>query len=595
MSCSRTYRVLGVAVLTAALTHAQAPPDDIRNTFIADTKTHFQMPRYSTLAEWEARRTWLRRQILVAAGLYPLPPRTPLRSEVFGRIDRGDHTIEKVLIQPMPGFYLAGNLYRPVGVKGRAPGILSPHGHWKRGRLEDTDQVSVPGRCISLARQGFVVFSYDMVGYNDTRQMPHKFGGKVEQLWSFGPLGLQLWNSIRALDFLQSLPDVDETRIGVTGASGGGTQTFLLAAVDTRVKAAAPVNMISATFQGGCECENAPGLRIGAFNAEIAALIAPRPLLLVSATGDWTANVPREEFPAIRGIYELFRRPGFVESVQMDAGHNYNRASREAVYRFFAEHLLRDGRGASVSERPFEVPPERDLRVLNGKKLPEGALDEAGVFARWKELSYTPQRPGQARAVLSAYLGAEWPPKLWADEKGERIVLSRTGRQDRVPGLWFPGRGRGRMTLAVHPEGSAAARRTPSIEQLIERGETVLLIDAFQTGAARQARDRSEKYFLTFNVSDDAARVQDILTALRFLQMQGKGRPVDLVGINGAGVWCLFAAAVAPLNVRLEADLRSFQGTDEDFLRHFFVPGIQRAGGLEAALRVVRPVTAPTE
>jgi len=579
----------------AALLLAQAPPDDIRNTFIPDTKTHFQMPRYSTLAEWEARRAALRRQILAAAGLYPLPPRTPLRSEIFGRVDRGDHTIEKVLIQPMPGFYLAGNLYRPVGLKGRAPGILSPHGHWKQGRFEDTDQVSVPGRCISLARQGYVVFSYDMVGYNDTRQMPHKFGGKAEQLWSFGPLGLQLWNSIRALDFLQSLPDVDETRIGVTGASGGGTQTFLLAAVDTRVKAAAPVNMVSATFQGGCECENAPGLRLGTFNAEIAALVAPRPLLLVSATGDWTANVPREEYPAIRSVYELYRRPGYVESVQMDAGHNYNRASREAVYRFFAQHLLRGGRGAAVTEQPFEVPPERQLRVWDGKKLSEGALDEAGIFARWKELSYTPQQPSQARAVLSAYLGTEWPQKLWADEKGEQIVLSRTGRQDRVPGLWFPGRGRGRTTLAVHPEGSAAARRTPSIERLIESGQTVLLIDAFQTGAARQARDRSEKYFLTFNASDDAARVQDILTALRFLQLHGKGRPADLVGINGAGVWCLFAAAVAPVQVRLHADLRSFQGTDKDFIRHFFVPGIQRAGGLEAALRVVRSVQTLTE
>lgn len=573
---------------------AQAPPEDIRNTFIAGTKTHFRMPNYGAPAEWEARRQVLQRQILAAAGLYPLPPRTPLRSEIFGRLDRGDHTIEKVLIQPIPGFYLAGNLYRPVGLKGRAPGILSPHGHWKRGRLEDTDQVSVPGRCISLARQGYVVFSYDMVGYNDTRQMPHKFGGKVEELWSFGPLGLQLWNSIRALDFLQSLPDVDETRIGVTGASGGGTQTFLLAAVDTRVKAAAPVNMVSATFQGGCECENAPGLRINTFNAEIAALIAPRPLLLVSATGDWTANVPREEYPAIRSIYELFRRAGHVESVQMDAGHNYNRASREAVYRFFAQHLLHDRSRAHITERPFEVPPEREMRVLNGKRLPEGALDEEGIFARWKELSYTPQRPAQARAVLAAYLGTEWPQKLWADGQGEQIVLSRTGRQDRVPGLWFPGRGRGRMTLAVHPDGSAAARKTPAIERLIERGETVLLIDAFQTGAARQARDRSEKYFLTFNVSDDAARVQDILTALRFLQLRGKGRPVDLVGINGAGVWCLFAAAVAPLRVELQADLRSFQGTDEDFLRRFFVPGIQRAGGLEAALRVVRasrPVT----
>lgn len=589
----QTCRLLGIAMAAVLSAAAQAPPDDIRNTHTPNGKTHFRMTEVGTLAEWQQRRATLRRQILAAAGLLPMPPRTPLRSEIFGRIDRGDHTIEKVLIQPMPGFYLAGNLYRPASRRGRLPGILSPHGHWKHGRLENTDEVSVPGRCISLARQGYVVFSYDMVGYNDTRQLPHKFGGRTEQLWSFTPLGLQLWNSIRALDFLQSLPDVDERRIGVTGASGGGTQTFLLAAVDPRVKAAAPVNMVSATFQGGCECENAPGLRVGTFNAEIAALIAPRPLLLVSATGDWTANVPREEFPAIRKVYELFQRPQEVESVQFNAGHNYNRASREAVYRFFARHLLHDPGAAMAPERDFEVPPESQMRVLNGKKLPEGALDEAGVFARWKELTYTPRRPAEIRFVLSAYLGSEWPQKLWADQNGERIVLSRVGRQDRVPGMWFPGRGRGKMTLVVHPEGSAAARKAPGVEKMIVSGQAVLLIDAFQTGAAKAARDRSDKYFHTFNVSTAAARVQDILTALRFLQLHGKGRPIELAGINSAAVWCVFAAAVAPVRVQVYGDLGTFRGSDEDFLEHFFVPGVQRAGGLDAALRVAAPSPLP--
>ena len=145
-----------------------------------------------------------------------------------------------------------------------------------------------------------------MVGFNDTVQTPHSFRGWEEDLWSFNPMGLQLWNSIRAVDYLQSLPGVEARRIAVTGASGGGTQTFLLAAVDDRVGYAAPVNMVSAYMQGGDPCEEAPGLRLDTFNVEIAAMMAPRPMLLVSSTRDWTRHTPVEEFPEIRRIYELY-------------------------------------------------------------------------------------------------------------------------------------------------------------------------------------------------------------------------------------------------------------------------------------------------
>ena len=155
---------------------------------------------------------------------------------------------------------------------------------------------SVPLRAIQLARLGFVALTYDMVGYNDTVQTPHDFGSRREQLWSFGSLGLQLWNSIRALDFLESLPDVDPGRLAITGESGGGTQTFLLAAVEDRIRYAVPVNMISAIMQGGGICENAPSLRLGTFNVEIGAMMAPRPMLMIAATGDWTKNTPSEEY-----------------------------------------------------------------------------------------------------------------------------------------------------------------------------------------------------------------------------------------------------------------------------------------------------------
>ena len=220
-----------------------------------------------------------------------------------------------MLLETLPGVYLGGNLYRPKNSPGKHPAVLSPHGHWTYGRLENQPLDSGPEFGMNLARQGYVAFLWDMVGYNDTLQLPHMFGSPAEQLWGFGPFGMQLWNAIRALDFVESLDDVDPKRIGVSGASGGGTQTFTLAAVDDRVAFDAPVSMVSAIYAGGDFCENAPGMRVHANNMEIAAMMAPKPMLLVAATGDWTKNTMTEEFPAIRKIYELYGKPENIDAV----------------------------------------------------------------------------------------------------------------------------------------------------------------------------------------------------------------------------------------------------------------------------------------
>lgn len=554
---------------------------DRRNTYLPNTDTHFQMPEYRSLEEWKARREQLRKQILSAAGLSPMPEKTPLHAQVFGRIQNTDYSIEKVLIETMPGYWLGGNLYRPL-TPGKHPAIVSPHGHWTYGRLEATPSASLPARGIMLARLGFVTFLYDMVGYNDTPQTPHAFGSPREQLWSWGPLGLQLWNSIRAVDFLQSLADVDPSRIGATGASGGGTQTFLLYGVDDRIAFSAPVNMISGIMQGGDFCENAPGLRIDANNMEIGAMMAPRPMLMVSATGDWTKNTPREEYPAVRSIYRLYGAEDKLEMVQIDAPHNYNQQSREAVYRFFAKTVLGRTDAAKIQERGIHLEKLQDMLALHGRALPDGSLSYDGLFEQWlKNARRQNEVPDRER--LRETLSVEWPAKVTGTPAGERIVLSRDGKQDRVPAILL--RGSGPATVVVHPDGAEAARARPEVAQMQKQGQTVLLIDAFQTGTAVAPRDRSHRHFLTFNLSDDANRVQDILTAAAFLQQQGAGS-VSVYGSGKAAVWCTFAAAVAPRPLKLNARIVNFAGSDEDFLRDFNVPGIQRAGGLAAAIKL---------
>jgi len=294
-----------------------------------------QLARFSqswhTRAEWEARAKNIRESILREAHLTPLPARCDLKPIIWGKRQCKGYTIENVAFESLPGFFVTGNLYRPAAGKGPFAGVLCPHGHFVRGRVIPQTQI----RSAMLARMGAVVFAYDMVGYTDSTQAKHD---------DANVLTLQLWDSIRALDFLTSLLDVDAKRLGCTGESGGGTQTFLLGAVDDRLAVSAPVVMVSAHFFGGCKCESGLPIhhsdRHDTDNAEIAALFAPKPMLIVSDGKDWTKNVTQVEFPYIRSVYKIYHAEDRVENVHLASeGHDYGPSKREAMYRFMAKHL----------------------------------------------------------------------------------------------------------------------------------------------------------------------------------------------------------------------------------------------------------------
>ena len=606
-----------ILFLAALLPSAEIPDHDLRLMQTRHTDLKYAMPSYDSLDAWRQRAAFLRKQILASAGLLPLPKRTPLNPQVFGKIEGDGYTIEKVLLETYPGFFLGGNLYRPAGGPGPYPAIVSPHGHWTYGRLENSERGSIPARGINLARQGFVVLTYDMTGYTDTVQTGHSLGGKREELWSIGLLGLQLWNSIRAVDFLASLPDVDSRRIGATGASGGGTQIFLLAAVDDRIRFSAPVNMISSIMQGGSKCENAANLRIDTYNVEIGALMAPRPMIMISASGDWTRNSPQTEYPDIRRIYGLFGAEQELEHVQIDAPHNYNRQSREAVYRFFGKKVLDDPEESHFAETSYRVPQLSAMMSRWDHKLPARAVDEAGLIAyltgqaRRHIAALKPHDADSLRRAQKAFgealrfsVLAEMPKSedLVSESverlrTGETLLLGRRGKGDRVSAVMLePRRSRAGVlpTLLIHPEGTAWALSSSEsqgglVRQLLARGGPLMAIDAFQTGRSKGERPAPEDnqrtaFFTTFNRTDDANRIQDILTAIVYLRQRSGSEEINLVGMGRAGVWTLFAKAMADGPIRLIADLDKFDAdSDEEFLHQFFIPGIRKAGGFEAA------------
>jgi len=603
------------------------PVRDRRFTEIRHLDLTYTFAAPSAKKAWEQRAEHLRRQILVGAGLHPMPEKTLLNAKVFGRIERDDYTIEKVYFESFPGSYVTGNLYRPKGKTGPFPAVLNPHGHWQRGRLENIERGSIPGRCINFAKQGYIAFSYDMVGYNDSSLPDHRSGqldGIREHLWGISIGGVQLWNSIRAVDFLLTLPDVDGTRIACTGASGGGTQTFLVTAVDDRIRVAAPVNMISSTMQGGCQCENPPGIRVDTNNMEIGALAAPRPLLLVSATGDWTANTPAVEFPAIQRVYKLFDADAKVACVRMDAEHNYNKDSREAVYAWLGRWILDNPDARSFKERPFEVEKDEDLLVFADEPRPSNALDAAGfiesrISAAERQIEAAkPDDLASLNDFRAAYgpalkhsLGLEQPGGIAVEDRGssalegcsvQKLVLGRKGKGDAIPALLFaPAKAGAKApaTLVVHSRGTRAlldgGRPGSLIEGLLGRGHLVLTIDCFGTGehvapAGTPDRTTRYKFFDTYNRTDTAERVQDILTAIAFLQNRKGTAAINLVGRGEAGLWCLLARAFAPKVQRTAVDTAGFDMTsDQAFIRKLYAPCLRRAGDLRTAGALIAP------
>ena len=337
------------------------------------------LARFPDRASWDAYAAHARTRIQQGAGLSPWPERTPLNPVIRRKRSYDGYSVENVVFESVPGYFVTGNLYRPLNARPPYAAVLSTHGHYRAiAKLEDYDNHArfwpgMQARCASLARMGAVVLSIDMFGYGDSMQLV----GQAAHRNPFA-LTLQVWNAMRAVDFLLSLENVDAKRLAVSGESGGGTQTFLLTALDPRVAVSVPVVMVSSYFFGGCACESGLPIHRSAdhfvSNPMIAALAAPRPLLLVSDGKDWTQHVPQIEFPFLQKIYGYHGATANVANVHLpDEGHDYGPSKREAMYRFVAAKL------------------DLNLAAVQGA---DGKIDESRV---------TTEKPAQMRAFDSEF------------------------------------------------------------------------------------------------------------------------------------------------------------------------------------------------
>lgn len=634
-----------------------------------DLNGYFPMTVPATKEEWAKRADAVRKQVLVSQGLWPMPTKAPLKPVVHGKVERDGVSIERVYFESAPGFFVTGSLFRPVGKKGPFAGVLCPHGHWANGRFYDAGEAAVKqqivvgaerfevsgrfplqARCIQLARMGCVVFHYDMIGYADCTQVSfevaHRYSARRPELekaeaWGlFSPqaelrlqsvMGLQSLNSVVALDFLQSLPDVDPNRIGVTGASGGGTQTFLLSAIDPRVTAQFPAVMVSTSMQGGCTCENCSLLRVGTGNIELAALFAPKPLGMAAAD-DWTKEIMTKGMPELVKLYEML---GAKENVKTTAylhfPHNYNQPSRAAMYSWFNKHL-KLGASDPVIERDFEPLSQAELTVWGDghPKPPSGdnferTLTKTLAVDDEKQLAALTPTDANSLTKFRDVVGTGWRTLIGRDvPDSKQIERTKLKKEDRGNWLFFADT----LTLKSHDEqitvaflhpktwnkqvviwvdesgksGAFNADASPKYEvkTLLDAGFSVVAPDVFGTGELvppgsstplRNRKVKTDRQFAGFTYGYNhplfAQRVHDILTVVSFVRGDDHGsQKVHVIGLGNAGLWAAAAKAIAgPAIDRVAADTAGFRFASlTEFDDPQFLPGAVKYGDVPALL-----------
>ncbi|MFO0913489.1 MAG: acetylxylan esterase [Pirellulales bacterium] len=642
-----------------------------------DTHSPFSPP--ATLGDWRERAAALRQQLQVNLGLWPMPTRLPLEPVIHGRRELDGYSLEKVYFESLPGFFVTGNLYRPLGQSGKRPAVLCPHGHWSQGRFYDAGEEAtakeiatggelfpdggrnpVQARCVHLARMGCVVFIYDMIGYADSVQIgedvAHRYAQRrpdmeTPERWGlFSPraelhqqhvMGLQSFNSIRALDFLCSLPDVDTSRIGVTGASGGGTQTFILAALDGRPRAVFPAVMVSTGMQGGCTCENACGVRTTTGNVEIAALAAPRPQGLTAAN-DWTKEMDHDGMPQLQQIYRLFDRPDHVHLTSLlQYGHNYNAPSRAAMYAWMNRHLAL-GYDHVPAETEYQRQTREDLTVWDAQhpQPPSGPETERRVLEWWhqdarQQLQPPPSDDAAEWAHYQQKLRTAWqglvkrtaPEQVrlsWIAEPTQKVAeVAGAERLDaiaqwrpaadqveRLPVSWLRPLGKIRGSVVWLDERGRDGLKSKDgslavpVQQLLRHGIAVLGVDLIGQGAQADPRETADLaplvdtprqfagYTFGYNFPRYVQRTHDVMTAVSLARrLAGPEVQVGVVGLGGAGRWAVTAQAADPGLARaLAVDLNGFTVSRvADWSHPDFMPGAGKYGDMAGMLVAAAP------
>jgi cephalosporin-C deacetylase-like acetyl esterase len=568
-----------------------------------------------TKKEALARQHYLRRKFLESLG--PFPRRTPLNARTVATLQRRHFKVEKIIFQSRPNFLVTGLLYVPKGRRFPRPGILFPCGHKDEGKAGDTYQMA----CIGLVERRYVVFCYDPLGQGERKQYfdqtgkpfkgptaEHTFAGLQTLLTGVSLANWRIWDGMRALDYLLSRPEVDKKRIGCTGNSGGGTLTTFISALDERVKVAVPScyittwrRMVDTAHNADAEQMPPRLIQFGFEQADLLALIAPRPLKILGAWHDYfPIQGAKETYDDVKRIYAAF---GAADRLGIGAGdtpHGFNLPQRQMMYQWFNRWLGKEKEG--WLERPARIFAEeklfctpkgqvRDLgsetvhslnKKMSAEILPKPApIKTKSQIRRLRRrlkqkaaelIDYSPSHsdlPGRkARAGFTARAG-----KVKAYGKAKRFgtIVEKVSYESEpgiiIPGLLFKNTKRpsSGQILYVHERGKARdARPGGSLERLLKLGYSVLAIDLRGTGetasrippqsarARRRYNYHTSEYYLSF-LSQMVGRllfgqrVLDVVQGVEFLKKHRRGgEKIYLYGRHSGGLLALFAALLGP-------------------------------------------------
>ncbi len=639
--------------LSSSLLVSPALAEDTRLGPLKDLNGTFPFPAPKSIQDWEPRRDFVRRQLLVSQGLWPMPTKSPLNAVIHGKIDQGDYTVEKVYFESAPGFFVTGNLYRPKNVTGKVPAVVFPHGHWTdarflnqadkfvreeiatgQERFEQGGRSRFQSMCVQLARMGCIAWQIDALSDSDSIQFSpaiiHKFAKQRPEMnrtegWGlYSPqaeanlqsvMGLQTLNSIRSIDFLLTLPEVDPTRLAVTGSSGGGTQTMLLAATDPRLALSYPVVMVSTAMQGGCSCENATLLRVNSGNVEIAALFAPKPQGMNTAN-DWTKELATKGFPDLQKLYGLYGKKDYVTLQRGEHfPHNYNAVTRMGFYEVLNRHF-KLGQQSPIVEKDYAPLPKEKLTVWDDAHPAPKSGDpefERGLLKWLKSdaeqqllaAAKTPEgREHTLRPAIEAIIGRPYAhagqvsfpdaSTQWRDShfRTQGKLLNTTYGEEITIDWLQPIKPTGEVVIWLDDAGKGAARLAdgtirPELQELIDRGVGVLTADLFlqddkklkQTRVVTGPRE-VPAYTFGYNHAVFAQRVHDVMTITSYLltprdSSQPAVKKVSLAGFGKMGAIAAAArAATGKAITKAAVDTGTFRfGQLLDYRDPMFLPG----------------------
>lgn len=480
-------------------------------------RAHDQPP--AAPAAWQEQRRTLRANLQAAWGEFPASP-SPLAPKILGTLQRDGYRVEKVVFQTMPDVWMTANAYVP-NRPGRLPAVLAVHGHWKGAKQDPV----VQSRCIGLAKLGFFVLAVDALGAGERavgKELGEYHGDlTAATLYPVGLTlaGLQVYENMRAVDYLLTRPEVDGSRLGITGASGGGNQSMYAGAWDERLAATVPVCSVGnyQAYLGAacCQCEVVPGALRFTEEGSVLGLVAPRALLVLNATRDafqFSVDEARRSLAVARRVFSLQGQPDRVEHVAFESGHAYNQPMREAMYGWMTRHLKREGDGAPVAEPAFETEPPETLRCYPGQSRPDDyvtiprlAAREARRLLARHGLPAEAARWGAERTARQERLhrvlhGSDGPAQPPAADPRVSVATSDTVRTlsfnaaplIRLTARQEPAAARpDRLALLLDLDDGAAAARGELAAALRTAGWTIVTLDLRATGELAVSRARS--------------------------------------------------------------------------------------------------------